>query len=165
MDLILFDSPAGRLALLGEGACVTGLALPNAPVPRIAEHETPVLAEARRQVLEYLAGARRSFDLPLDPRGTSFQRRVWAALTAIPWGETRTYAQIAAAVGSPRAVRAVGQANHRNPIPILIPCHRVVGADGSLTGYAGGIDKKLWLLDHEGVETDRFFVPDNSTAP
>ena len=101
MDLILFDSPAGRLALLGEGACVTGLALPNAPVPRIAEHETPVLAEARRQVLEYLAGARRSFDLPLDPRGTSFQRRVWAALTAIPWGETRTYAQIAAAVGSP----------------------------------------------------------------
>ena len=151
MDLILFDSPAGRLALLGEGACVTGLALPNAPVPRIAEHETPVLAEARR--LEYLAGARRSFDLPLDPRGTSFQRRVWAALTAIPWGETRTYAQIAAAVGSPRAVRAVGQANHRNPIPILIPCHRVVGADGTLTGYGGGLELKRKLLELEGAWT------------
>ena len=153
MDLILFDSPAGRLALQGEGACVTGLALPNAPVSRIAEHETPVLAEARRQVLEYLAGARRSFDLPLDPRGTSFQRRVWAALTAIPWGETRTYAQIAAAVGSPRAVRAVGQANHRNPIPILIPCHRVVGADGTLTGYGGGLELKRKLLELEGAWT------------
>ena len=128
MDLILFDSPAGRLALLGEGACITGLALPNAPVPR-------------------------SFDLPLDPRGTSFQRRVWAALTAIPWGETRTYAQIAAAVGSPRAVRAVGQANHRNPIPILIPCHRVVGADGTLTGYGGGLELKRKLLELEGAWT------------
>lgn len=164
MDLILFDSPAGRLALLGEGACVTGLALPNAPVPRIAEHETPVLAEARRQVLEYLAGARRSFDLPLDPRGTSFQRRVWAALTAIPWGETRTYAQIAAAVGSPRAVRAVGQANHRNPIPILIPCHRVVGSDGSLTGYAGGVAKKQLLLELEGVDMAGLYVPTRGTA-
>ena len=153
MDLILFDSPAGRLALLGEGACITGLALPNAPVPRIAEHETPVLAAARRQVLEYLAGARRSFDLPLDPRGTSFQRRVWAALTAIPWGETRTYAQIAAAVGSPRAVQAVEQANHRNPIPILIPCHRVVGADGTLTGYGGGLELKRKLLELEGAWT------------
>ena len=153
MDLILFDSPSGRLALLGAAACITGLARPSAPVPRIAGHEPPVLAEARRQVLEYLAGARRSFDLPLDPRGTSFQRRVWAALTAIPWGETRTYAQIAAAVGSPRAVRAVGQANHRNPIPILIPCHRVVGADGTLTGYGGGLELKRKLLELEGAWT------------
>ena len=109
-----------------------------------------MLSEARRQLLEYLAGRRTAFSLPLAPEGgTPFQRQVWRALEAIPFGETRTYGQIAAAVGSPKAVRAVGQANHRNPIPIFIPCHRVVGADGTLTGYAGGLELKRSLLELE----------------
>jgi methylated-DNA-[protein]-cysteine S-methyltransferase len=89
----------------------------------------------------------------LVPRGTTFQRRVWGALSAIPFGETRSYGEIAAAIGEPGASRAVGMANNRNPIAIVIPCHRVIGADGSLTGYGGGMDRKRWLLTHEGVLT------------
>jgi methylated-DNA-[protein]-cysteine S-methyltransferase len=108
-----------------------------------------VLDRAARELDEYLAGTRRSFDLPLAPRGTPFQRAVWEALTAIPYGTTATYAQLATAVGRPAAVRAVGQANGRNPIAVVVPCHRVVGADGSLTGYAGGTDRKAALLDLE----------------
>lgn len=124
-------SRLGTFFLGGEAGHIIRLYLPGDPTPRIAEHETPVLSEARRQLLEYLAGRRTAFSLPLAPEGgTPFQRQVWRALEAIPFGETRTYGQIAAAVGSPKAVRAVGQANHRNPIPIFIPCHRVVGADG-----------------------------------
>ena len=100
---------------------------------------------------EYFARTRRTFDLPLDPRGTAVELRVWAALRTIPYGETRSYGAIAAAIGSPRAARAVGMANHRNPLPILIPCHRVIGADGSLTGYAGGMAAKRRLLVLEGI--------------
>ena len=103
--------------------------------------------------LEYLAGARRDFDLPLAPQGTPFQQRVWAVLREIPYGQTRSYRELALAAGSPRGYRAVGMANHRNPIPILIPCHRAVGADGSLTGYAGGLELKRKLLELEGVLT------------
>lgn len=149
MDLILVETPLGAMALAGEGEAVTALYLPGAPLPKIAEHETPVLARAREQLLDYLAGRRRDFDLPLDLVGTPFQREVWMALRAIPYGQTRTYGQIAAAVGRPKAVRAVGQANHRNPIAIFIPCHRVVGANGSLTGYAGGVELKQALLELE----------------
>ena len=111
-----------------------------------------LLRRAARELEEYFAGERRDFTLPLAPAGTPFQQRVWRALEAIPYGETRTYAQIAAAVGNPRAVRAVGGANHRNPLPVVIPCHRVIGADGSLTGYAGGLERKTLLL---GLERTR----------
>ena len=110
-----------------------------------------MLARGRAELLEYFRGKRRAFDLPLDPRGTPFQRRVWEALAAVPYGETVTYGALARRAGSPKAVRAVGQANHRNPLPILLPCHRVVGADGSLTGYAGGLELKRFLLDLEGA--------------
>ncbi len=151
MDLLLFETPVGRMALLGEGEVLTGLRLPNAPLPRIAQRETPLLAEASRQVLAYFSGQLRVFDLPLSPYGTEFRRKVWAALADIPWGETRSYAQIAAAIGSPKAVRAVGQANHHNPIPIIIPCHRVVGSNGALTGYGGGLELKQKLLELEGI--------------
>lgn len=149
MDLLTLTTPFGPMALAGEGAFVTRLYLPNEAPPSILCHETPVLAEARAQLLAYLSGERRAFSLPLRPAGTPFQLAVWEALKAIPWGELRTYGQIAAAIGRPKAVRAVGQANHRNPIPIFIPCHRVVGAGGKLTGYGGGLDLKEKLLDLE----------------
>ena len=112
---------------------------------------SPLLDAAEAQLREYFAGTRRTFDLPLAPRGTAFQQRVWAALRAIPYGETRTYGELAAAIGSPSASRAVGMANHHNPIPIVIPCHRVIGANGTLTGYAGGLEIKRKLLALEGI--------------
>jgi len=101
------------------------------------------------QIVEYLYGERREFDLPLDLRGTEFQRRVWSVVAGIPYGQTRTYAQIAQAIGKPLAVRAVGAANGANPLPLVVPCHRVLGADGSLTGYGGGLDVKRKLLEME----------------
>ena len=114
-----------------------------------AEKETQLSARCYGQICEYLRGERREFDLPLAPKGTGFQRKVWEALRTIPYGQTRSYAEIAAQVGSPRACRAVGMANHRNPISILIPCHRVVGKNGGLTGYAGGLERKEILLKLE----------------
>lgn len=106
---------------------------------------------ARRQLAEYFAGLRHDFDLLLSPSGTEFQRAVWAALETIPFGATCCYSDIAERIGRPRAVRAVGAANGKNPIAIVVPCHRVIGRDGSLTGYGGGLDRKQWLLEHEGV--------------
>ncbi len=153
MDFCLFDTPVGQMALAGEGDAISRLYLPGLPLPRLASRETPLLARGREELLEYLAGSRRDFDLPLAPQGTPFQQRVWAALREIPYGQTRSYRELALAAGSPRGYRAVGMANHRNPIPILIPCHRVVGADGSLTGYAGGLELKRKLLELEGVLT------------
>lgn len=112
-------------------------------------HDHPVLVETRRQLDEYFSGRRTAFELPLDFRGTEFQRSVWAALVTIPFGETRSYADIARALGRPTATRAVGAANGRNPISIVAPCHRVIGKDGSLTGFAGGLAGKRFLLDLE----------------
>lgn len=109
------------------------------------------LPEVRRQLDDYLAGRRRQFDVPLDFAGTPFQRLCWEALLRIPYGETRTYGEMAREIGRPAAVRAVGHANHDNPIGVIIPCHRVIGANGSLTGYAGGLDMKRVLLELEGV--------------
>lgn len=117
----------------------------------LQQRETALLVEARKQLAEYFAGQRSSFSLPLAPEGTVFQKDVWQQLEQIPYGETRTYGQIAAALGKPTASRAVGGANHNNPIAIMIPCHRVIGANGKLTGYAGGLDLKEKLLRLEGV--------------
>lgn len=103
----------------------------------------------RAQLGEYFAGARRAFELPLSGRGTQAQRAVWRALADIPFGEVQSYAELARAVGAPRSARAVGAANARNPLSIVVPCHRVIGSDGSLTGYAGGLEAKRWLLAHE----------------
>lgn len=111
--------------------------------------ETPLLKEARKQLDEYFSGTRTLFQLPLCPVGTSFQKAVWKALENIPYGETRSYKEIAEAVGSPKACRAVGMANNKNPISILIPCHRVIGADGKLVGYGGGLHIKVKLLELE----------------
>ena len=146
MAWLRFETPFGPMALEGETA-LTRLWLPGT-LPDLCGkgEETPLLRAAREALMAYFAGERRDFDLPLDPAGTDFQRAVWEALRAIPYGGTRTYGEIAAAVGRPKAVRAVGQANHVNPLPIFIPCHRVVGKGGALTGYAGGLDLKRALL-------------------
>ena len=164
MNHFVYPMPLGRLTIAAHEKGIVSIHFGDVELDMPRKPST-LTNKAATQIQEYFAGKRREFDLPLDPKGTDFQLTVWKALQTVPYGETRTYAQIAEAIGKPHAYRAVGMANNKNPIPILIPCHRVVGADGSLTGYAGGIDKKLWLLDHEGVETDRFFVPDNSTAP
>jgi methylated-DNA-[protein]-cysteine S-methyltransferase len=110
-----------------------------------------LLERARRQLAEYFARSRTTFDLPLDAVGSVFQRRVWDALRAIPYGTTVSYSELARRLGDSRATRAVGAANGRNPIPIIVPCHRVVGARGELTGFGGGLDRKRWLLEHEGA--------------
>ena len=113
--------------------------------------ETALIKEACHQLSEYLKGERQIFDLPLNPKGTDFQKRVWQALCDIPYGETRSYKQIAEAIGNPKAVRAVGMANNRNPITIVVPCHRVIGADGKLVGYGGGLEMKEFLLRLETI--------------
>ena len=137
------ETPIGALTLTASADAVTAVRFGA----QGARDASALLDAAEAQLHEYFARTRRTFDLPLDPRGTAFELRVWAALRTIPYGETRSYGAIAAAIGSPRAARAVGMANHRNPLPILIPCHRVIGADGSLTGYAGGLETKRRLLD------------------
>lgn len=113
------------------------------------EKETPLLFMAGNQLKEYFAGERKKFSLPLQPEGTPFQKKVWDALLTIPYGETRSYKEIAIQIGNEKACRAVGMANHNNPVGIVIPCHRVVGSSGKLTGYAGGLDKKEYLLELE----------------
>jgi len=138
-----YAAPVGNLLLVGDGDAI--LRLERAEAAGRAD-DCPLLHRAARELNEYFAGQRRSFDLPLRTEGTAFQQAAWAALRQIPYGETRSYAAQAAAIGRPKAVRAVGQANHRNPIAILIPCHRVVGSDGKLTGYGGGLDMKAFLL-------------------
>jgi methylated-DNA-[protein]-cysteine S-methyltransferase len=147
MSALHVDSPLGTLTLHAAQGALTAIALcregDTSPAPE------PVLAEAARQLAEYFAGARTEFALPLAPRGTAFQRAVWAQLAAIPFGQTRSYGEIARALGRPTASRAVGAANGANPLAIVVPCHRVIGAAGQLTGYAGGLPAKRWLLDHE----------------
>lgn len=146
------DSPVGRLKLVAtdEGlvAILWATERPGRVRLDIAVEDTthPVLAEAERQLAEYFGGRRRTFSLNLDFAGTAFQRKVWRALLTIPFGETRSYTQIANQIGSPRASRAVGAANGRNPIAIVAPCHRVIGTNGKLTGFAGGLDAKACLL-------------------
>ena len=154
------DSPVGTLSLIATDDALVALVwrlqgLSRIPVEQaIEDPKHPVLRESMRQLREYFAGARRQFDLPLDFRGTDFQRNVWAALLEIPYGETRTYGQIAASLGNPAAVRAVGAANGRNPIAIIAPCHRVIGMGGDLTGFGGGLDAKAFLLSLEAPQRE-----------
>ena len=150
MDFYCFDSPVGYMALAAEEGRLVRVYLPNAPTPRLMPRETPLLKKAAEELSAYLSGTRRSFDLPLAPEGTDFQKKVWRTLEDIPRGETRSYADVARAVGCPGGARAVGAALAANPLPILIPCHRVVGADGSPGGYSGGAALKKMLLLLEG---------------
>lgn len=150
-------SPVGALTLVAEDAGLVAVLWPDdhpgrVPLPPQEEAPAhPLLVTAAAQLGEYFAGTRTAFDLPLAPRGTEFQRAVWSALGAIPFGETRSYADIARALGRPAATRAVGAANGRNPLSIVLPCHRVLGSDGALTGFAGGLATKRYLLGLEGV--------------
>lgn len=148
MPCLFYDSPIGPMTLVQEGEALARL---DFDVPSQPEEATPLLLEACRQLREYFTGERKAFALPLAPAGTAFQKKVWAALREIPWGETRSYGDIARAIGKPTASRAVGMANGRNPLPIFIPCHRVIGTNGSITGYSGGLEKKRFLLRLEGI--------------
>ena len=142
--LVLFASNAGLAGLFFEHRVDTSLCPPN-------DDEHPILIQAVKQLDEYFAKKRTEFDLPLDLRGTSFQLEVWNELGRIPFGVTRSYAEIAEKIGRPKSVRAVGAANGSNPVSVILPCHRVIGADGSLTGFGGGLALKRSLLEHEGV--------------
>ena len=146
-------SPIGRLHLRSSGDALTGLYMEkhqHLPArPADAKSDAAPFRDAIAQLEEYFAGERREFSLPLGAEGTDFQREVWRGLAAIPYGVTLSYGQLALAIGRPRAVRAVGLANGRNPISIIVPCHRVIGANGTLTGYGGGMERKRFLLDIE----------------
>ena len=151
-----FQSPIGRLLLTSDGTALTGLHMEVSRKAQSTEgwKEDRMLAPLSatlQQLAEYFAGTRRNFDLPLRPQGTVFQQRVWRELIEIPYGQTWSYGELAKRIDNPSASRAVGLANGRNPISILVPCHRVIGADGSLTGYGGGLERKQWLLAHEGL--------------
>ena len=151
-DIALYTqipSPIGPLMLDGNEHALQGLHMsPAAPQAGWRSAREP-FANAIEQLEQYFAGARVAFDLELDMRGTQFQKDVWNALLTIPCGETRSYGEIAKQIGRPDRARAVGAANGSNPISIIVPCHRVIGSDGSLTGYGGGLDRKRWLLEHE----------------
>ncbi len=143
------ESPVGALRLLARGDALTGLYLPAQRAPDATPGKLPILARAAQQLAEYFAGARQRFDVALAPEGTEFQRRVWAELAAIPFAVTRSYGELAKALAMPNGARAVGHANSKNPISIIVPCHRVIAGSGALTGYAGGIAAKQSLLAHE----------------
>jgi methylated-DNA-[protein]-cysteine S-methyltransferase len=145
-------TPIGVLHLCATNDALVELWLPNKPAPPVKVGTNRVLAAASKQLREYFAGARTTFDVPLAPVGTEFQRSVWDQLLAIPYGATCSYGDVARAIGSPSASRAVGAANGKNPIAIIVPCHRVIGANASLTGYGGGLERKRWLLEHEGAQ-------------
>jgi methylated-DNA-[protein]-cysteine S-methyltransferase len=146
-------TPVGDMMIVGDDDSVHHIHLPGSfDAGRFAPDRAgspAAVHEAVAQIAAYFAHNLREFSLPLDPRGTQFQRRVWFALADIPYGETESYGELAARVGNPKACRAVGLANGRNPVPLVLPCHRVIGADGSLTGYGGGLTLKQSLLDHE----------------
>lgn len=146
--IFFYETPVGKLYIGEENGFIVRCTWSKIPQEYILE-ETELILECKKQLEEYFAGKRKIFDLPLAPKGTEFQQKVWKALQEIPYGETRTYGEIAAAIGNPKAARAVGMANNKNPIGIIIPCHRVVGANGKLVGYAGGMEKKEFLLELE----------------
>jgi methylated-DNA-[protein]-cysteine S-methyltransferase len=154
----LHDTPVGELLLLSNGDALTathmtaGKYVPTMNGEWVRDERLPVLMQTKRELDAYFQGKLRAFTMKLAPHGTDFQKRAWIALSKIPYGETRTYGQQAQIVGQPSAVRAIGAANGKNPIGIIVPCHRVIGANGSLTGYAGGLHNKEFLLKLEGIQ-------------
>ncbi len=146
---LMMSSPIGVLWIASDGRCITQLVFD--PAEALPSYPTPLLREAERQLHAYFTGHLRSFELPLAGYGTPFQRSVWQAVAAIPWGATLSYRALAERIGASTGARAVGAANGANPLPILVPCHRVVGRSGELTGYVGGLGRKQWLLRHEGA--------------
>jgi methylated-DNA-[protein]-cysteine S-methyltransferase len=156
------ESPLGQLLLTGDGRSLTGLYLEGQKhFPQQTQNwqkakaVNPALNQAEAQLAEYFTGQRQRFDLPTEPAGTEFQRQVWLLLQQIPFGETCSYGELAKMLGKPTAARAIGAANGRNPISIVVPCHRVIALSGHLTGYAGGLTRKEWLLAHERATIQR----------
>lgn len=160
MNETVIDTPVGPLRLAADDAGLHEIrfcdpdAAPPSPAAGNGSGGEEVLAEAVRQLRAYFAGERRSFDLPLAPAGSEFQLAVWRGLRDIPYGRTESYGELARRIGRPKAIRAVGAANGANPLPIVVPCHRVIGADGSLTGYGGGLERKRTLLALEGAGSE-----------
>ncbi|NLI70405.1 MAG: methylated-DNA--[protein]-cysteine S-methyltransferase [Firmicutes bacterium] len=149
-NIYFYDSPLGSIMIAEDGAAITKLYFSDGAGCRdLPSRETVLLKEAVIQLEEYFAGKRKLFDLPVAPAGTAFQLKVWEALREIPYGQTRSYGQVAQSVGNGKAARAVGMANSKNPISIIIPCHRVIGSGGKLVGYGGGLDRKAFLLELE----------------
>ena len=149
MTIDYLKSPIGQIEIRTSSHYVTNVDFTDSKT--IKSSPNNITQICKQQLQEYFDGKRRIFDLPLAPQGTEFQKSVWLALTKIAFGETASYAMIANMINNPKAVRAVGAANGKNPIAIIIPCHRIIGSDGSLTGYAGGLERKAWLLEHEAV--------------
>lgn len=149
-NVFFYKTPIGEIGIADDGYAITNVFFSNENASdEYIVNETKLIKGAAEQLLDYFAGKRNAFNLLLDPQGTDFQTRVWKALQEIPYGETRSYKDIAESIGNPKACRAVGMANNKNPIAIFIPCHRVIGANGKLVGYAGGINIKQYLLDLE----------------
>lgn len=146
MNRCVIPTPIGHIAICEEDGAICAIDFTEGGLYPPA---TPLLAEAARQLTAYFGGTLTEFDLPIRMEGTAFRMQCWQALRTIPYGETISYGEQAKRIGNPKALRAVGGANHRNLISIVVPCHRVIGADGSMTGYGGGVDRKTWLLDHE----------------
>ena len=144
-----YESIIGKLTITESDSKIISIDFGESAEPQENRKETPLIKEARKQLEEYFKGTRKSFQLPIELRGTPFQQKVWNALLSIPYGKTVSYKQIAEAVGNPKACRAVGMANNKNPIPIIVPCHRVIGANGKLVGYGGGLEIKEKLLELE----------------
>lgn len=149
MNFCKMNSPLGELYIFEEDNKIVQISTSYTPAKECKEEMYELLSNTVGQLNEYFAGTRKTFSIPLDMRGTEFQKRVWNALLEIPYGETWSYKQLAEFINNPKAVRAVGGANHNNPIMIIVPCHRVIGSNGSLTGYAGGLDMKEYLLNLE----------------
>ena len=153
-SVFYYEYPVGKMGIIEEDEALAGIFFPSKSrdfAKTIPRAETPFIKKTAVQLKEYFAGRRKTFDVPLVLHGTKFQVSVWKALQAIPYGETRTYREIAVLTGNPKACRAVGMANNRNPIALIVPCHRVIGSNGSLTGYADGLDTKEYLLKLEGA--------------
>lgn len=148
-SVYFYDSDIGRIGIAENGCSITNIFFEKEEITEFTVNETSLIKEAHKQIEEYLKGKRKSFDLPIAPSGTEFQQKVWDALKCIPYGDTKSYKDIAIAIGNEKACRAVGMANNRNPISIIIPCHRVIGKNGKLVGYGGGLPIKEYLLKLE----------------
>ncbi len=149
----IYDTPIGKIGFTEDGQAITSVDFIADDVDMdTSNEETILLADAYKQLIEYLKGERTEFTLPLNPSGTPFQKKVWEVLRSIPYGETLSYKEVAVRAGNPKASRAVGMANNKNPIPVIIPCHRVIGADGRLVGYGGGLPTKVKLLTLENCK-------------
>lgn len=147
--IFYYNTIIGKIGIVDNGTEITHILFETSKIPDATEKETENIKKASLELKEFFTGKRQVFDIRINPNGTDFQKKVWHELVRIPYGETRTYKEIAEMIGNPNASRAVGMANNRNPIPIIIPCHRVVGSDQKLVGYAGGLDIKKRLLDIE----------------